>query len=168
MSLRKQLVRNFDEAELSGIDRPPLYDGGLSGRVIGPGMPGVAARDLGCSVDVLPPGKVGAPYHAHYAQEEMFVILEGEGTLRVAGERIPVRAGDVIDIPPGPQYPHQLINTGTGPLKYLSISTQQRPEVCEYPDSGKYLLITGDASGLAGRSRMHRADSALDYFDGEP
>ena len=37
----------------------------------------------------------------------MFIILEGSGTLRVAGEMLPIRQGDVIFIPPGPEYPHQ-------------------------------------------------------------
>ncbi|MFD2454135.1 cupin domain-containing protein [Ideonella paludis] len=30
----------------------------------------------------------------------MFVILQGQGHLRVAGELLPVTAGDVITIPP--------------------------------------------------------------------
>jgi len=136
--------------------------------VIGPRVAGCAARDLGASIDIVAPGKASCPYHLHYAEEEMFIILEGEGTLRVAGERIPVRAGDIIDIPPGPEYPHQIINTSNSPLKYLSISTQKRPEVCEYPDSSKYLLMTGDQRGIVAGGRMHRAETDLDYWDGEP
>jgi uncharacterized cupin superfamily protein len=98
----------------------------------------------------------------------MFVILEGQGTLRVAGEEIAIAAGDVIGIPPGPEYPHQIVNTSDAPLKYLSISTQEHPEVCEYPDSGKYGVFTGADGPLVQRRRLHRADSALDYWDGEP
>jgi uncharacterized cupin superfamily protein len=98
----------------------------------------------------------------------MFVILEGCGTLRVAGEMIPIRAGDVIDIPPGPEYPHQIINTSDAPLKYLSISTQDVPEICEYPDSGKYLAYTLEKGPLLDRGRMRRPDTDLDYWDGEP
>ena len=110
----------------------------------------------------MAPGKRSCPYHYHLAQEEMFVVLEGAGSLRVAGELLPVRAGDVIFIPPGPQYPHQLINTSDAPLKYLSISTQERPELCRYPDSGK----TG---GFAeGHRLMQREAANLDYWDGEP
>lgn len=84
----------------------------------------------------------------------MFALLDGEGTLRVAGEMIAVRAGDVIDIPPDPEYPHHIINTGTVPLRDLPISTQNNPEVCEYPGSGKCALYTRKAAGLvAGRRR---------------
>jgi uncharacterized cupin superfamily protein len=74
-----------------------------------------------------------------------------------------IRAGDVMFIPAGPEYPHQIVNTSNAPLKYLSISTQEEPEICEYPDSGKYGVWS--ASGFSARQR--RATD-LDYWDGEP
>ncbi|MEI8030856.1 MAG: cupin domain-containing protein [Comamonadaceae bacterium] len=92
----------------------------------------------------------------------MFVVLEGEGTLRVAGEMLSLRAGDVIFIPCGPQYPHHILNTSHADLKYLSISTQERPEVCEYPDSDKIGVLT------QGTTFMQRRRAGLDYWDGEP
>ncbi|GIL05871.1 MAG: auxin-binding protein [Betaproteobacteria bacterium] len=167
--LRAKLVRNVDEVELKTSQRgTPLYEGVRFGAVIGPRVAGTAARKLGASVDILPPGKVTCPYHFHYAQEEMFVILEGEGSLRVAGEMLPIRAGDVISIPPGPEYPHHIVNTSNAPLKYLSISTQETPEICEYPDSGKYAAFAREKGPLLDGGRMHRPDSDLDYWDGEP
>jgi uncharacterized cupin superfamily protein len=166
-SLREKLIRNFNEIGLEESTRAPLYDGSRSGSVAGKRARTVATK-LGAGVDIVPPGKRSCPYHFHYAQEEMFVILEGEGTLRVAGEMIPIRAGDVIGIPPGPEYPHQIINTSNAPLKYLSISTQEVPEVCEYPDSGKYLAYSRTKGPLLDGGRMHRSDTDLDYWDGEP
>ena len=165
-SLRDKLIRNFNEVGLETSARAPVYDGTRSGGVAGP-RAGTVAQKLGAGFDIVPPGKRSCPYHFHYAQEEMFVILEGEGTLRVAGEMIPIRAGDVIDIPPGPEYPHQIINSSDAPLKYLSISTQEFPEICEYPDSGKYLAYTRTLGPLLQGGRMHRADTDLDYWDGE-
>jgi uncharacterized cupin superfamily protein len=156
-SLRDQLIRNVADVKLERQLRDPLYDtrcGGVSD--------GTAATKLGAGYDVLAPGKRSCPYHFHHAQEEMFVILEGEGTLRVAGEMLPVRAGDVVFIPPGPQYPHQFINTSAAPMKYLSISTQERPEICEYPDSGKVNAYT------KGARLLQRPGNNLDYWDGEP
>jgi uncharacterized cupin superfamily protein len=166
--LRAKLIRNIDEVEFDTSTRAPLYDGGRSAGVIGPRVAGSVARKLGAAIDVLPPGRRACPYHFHYAQEEMFVILEGEGTLRVAGEAIPIRAGDLVAIPPGPEYPHQIINTSDAPLKYLSISTQEYPEVCEYPDSGKYFAFARPKGPLLQGGRMHRPDTDLDYWDGEP
>ena len=165
--LRRKLIRNVDEVGFDTSTRAPLYDGGQSASVIGPRVAGAAARKLGAAIDILPPGKRACPYHFHCAQEEMFVILEGEGTLRVAGEMVPIRRGDVISIPPGPEYPHHIINTSNAPLKYLSLSTREFPEVCEYPDSGKYMAYTSQDGPLLGRGKLHRADSALDYWDGE-
>lgn len=102
------------------------------------------------------------PYHYHLAQEELFVILEGEDSLRAAGEMLPVRAGDVVFIQPGVEYPHQFINSSDAPMKYLSISTQEHPELCGYPDSDK----------LAAYAKGHRLivprDASVDYWAGEP
>ena len=161
-SLADKLIRNFNDVPLKRYLREPLYDG--EGARL---APGTAARKLGASIDIVPPGKRVCPYHLHHAQEEMFVVLEGTGTLRVAGEMLPIKAGDVIFVPPGPEYPHQLINTSDAPLKYLSVSTMEDPEICEYPDSGKYLaegsLRSGEPFEVIDRRR-----ASLDYWDGEP
>lgn len=156
-ALRRQLIRNVDEVTLEHQQRAPLYD-----TMCGSLTDGLAARKLGAGIDVLAPGKRGCPYHYHLAQEEMFVILEGAGTLRVAGEMLPVRAGDVIVIPAGPEYPHQLVNTSNAPMRYLSLSTQERPEVCVYPDSGKIGAFAKDHRLVA------RPGDSLDYWHGEP
>lgn len=161
-ALRERLIRNFDDIEKTRERREPLYDS-LCTRLAG----GTEARKLGISIDIVAPGMRSCPYHFHYAQEEAFVILEGEGSLRVAGEMLPLRAGDTVFIPPGPQYPHQIINTSAAPLKYLSISTREKPEVVEYPDSGKYLAMAGEP-GPQAFARMHRERDDLDYWDGEP
>ena len=164
--LRQALIRNFNELELSTMDRAPHYDGSQGASVIGPkaGLPG---RKIGCGIDIVPPGKRSCPYHFHYAHEEVFIVLEGHGTLRVAGEMVPIKAGDVISIPPGPEYPHHLLNTSDAPLKYLSLSTLEFPEVCEYPDSNKYMAYTRTDGPLLQRGRMHRVETDLDYWDGE-
>ena len=155
--LRSRLIRNHETAELTPFVRGTLYESlGASFTA------GLAARDLGVSVDVVPPGKCACPYHLHHAEEEMFIVLEGSGTLRVAGERLPLVRGDIVTIPAGPEYPHHIVNTSDAPLKYLSISTRRQPEVCEYPDSGKVNAFSN------GRLLIHRKAESLDYWDGEP
>jgi uncharacterized cupin superfamily protein len=160
--LASLLIRNIGDVELEHMQRPPLYDS-QGARL----SEGTAARKLGASVDILAPGMRGCPYHLHHTQEEMFVVLEGEGTLRVAGELLPIRTGDVIFIPSGPEYPHQIINSSEAPLKYMSISTMERPEVCEYPDSGKF-LVKGSQQGCDTLRVIGRSEQSLDYWDGEP
>ena len=117
-------------------------------------------------MDIVPPGKQSCTCHFHHAQEELFIVLEGEGTLRVAGERLPIKAGDVITIPPGPEHPHHILNTSNAPLKYLSISTKEYPEVCEYPASGKVLAMS-PVDGRSTLRSMHHKAEAVDYWDGE-
>jgi len=162
LSLRETLVRNFDLVQMPREQREPLYDT-MCARLAA----GTVADKLGASIDIVAPGKRACPYHFHHAQEEMFVILEGEGTLRVAGEMLPIARGDVIFIPPGPQYPHQIINSSNAPLKFLSISTRETPEVVEYPDSGKFLAYAKHG-GETPFDQIQRTGDSLDYWDGEP
>ena len=161
--LRAKLIRNFNEVPLTRETREPLYDS-MGARL----ARGTAALKMGASIDVLEPGKRGCPYHLHHAQEEMFIVLEGHGTMRVAGEMLAVKAGDIVFVPPGPEYPHQMINTSDAPLKYLSISTKDMPEVCEYPDSNKVLTYASAEGNAPGFARMNRLDTNLDYWEGEP
>ena len=162
-ALRQKLIRNFDAVPKQRELRPPLYDTECAR--LGAGT---AANALGMSIDILAPGMRGCPYHLHHAEEEAFVVLEGRGTLRVAGELLEIQAGDVAFLPPGPDYPHQILNTSDAPLKYLSISTRDSPEIVEYPDSGKYLASARRDGEPHGFSGMHRAKDDLDYWDGEP
>ncbi len=161
-ALAVSLIRNLNDAPLERLLREPHYDS--TGTRL---ARGTAARKLGASIDTLAPGKLGCPYHLHHAQEEMFVVLEGEGTLRVAGEMLALRTGDVVFIPPGPEYPHQIINTSGATLRYLSVSTQETPEICEYPDSGKFLAEAKDGTGSA-FDVIHAKGENLDYWEGEP
>jgi uncharacterized cupin superfamily protein len=160
-SLRDLLIRNLDEVVKQHKVREPHYDSQRAHLA-----EGTAAKKLGASVDVLAPGKRICPYHLHHAQEEMFVVLEGSGTLRVSGEMLPLKKGDVVFIPAGPEYPHQIINTSNAPLKYLSISTQEEPEICEYPDSGKF-MAEGSLRSRKPFEVIQRSGESLDYWDGE-
>jgi uncharacterized cupin superfamily protein len=97
----------------------------------------------------------------------MFLILEGEGELRFGSERFPIRKHDVIACPPGgPEVAHQIINTGTTPMRYLALSSLVDVETCEYPDSGKISVVAGPR-GATWVRKMFRAESAVDYYDRE-
>jgi uncharacterized cupin superfamily protein len=127
----------------------------------------IGARQLGYNLTVLPPGKVQCPFHVHRAEEEMFLILEGEGELRFGDKRYPLRKHDVIACPAGgPEVAHQIINTGTIPMRYLALSTLAEVEICQYPDSGKVSAVAG-RHGESGLRKIFRAETAVDYYDGE-
>jgi uncharacterized cupin superfamily protein len=155
--LHALLVRNVDRCATDHFVKGTLYES--VGTSFTAGLP---LKDIGIAVDTVPPGKRCAPYHLHHAEEEVFFVLQGRGTLRVAGEELPIEAGDLVCIPAGPAYPHHILNTSDAPLKYLSISTLRKPEVCEYPDSGKVNAFSN------GRILIQRKAASLDYWDGEP
>jgi uncharacterized cupin superfamily protein len=117
---------------------------------------------LGINVTRVEPGKTAYPFHSHRCNDELFFILSGYGELRLGDSRHAVAPGDIIGCPiGGPQTAHQLINTSTEPLHYLSISSNLDPDVCEYPDSAKVGVWVKDYGYLT------RSDAAVDYWDGE-
>ena len=129
------------------------------------------SRKLGYNVAVIPPGKRAFPYHAHRGNEEMFFILEGEGSVRIDGQTHRLRTGDFISLPPGRDSAHQIVNDSKGPLRYLAVSTMELPEVVEYPETGKYGLMAGTSGGRppTADSIRHftRVKDGVDYWDGE-
>lgn len=128
---------------------------------------GIGARKLGYNLTVLPPGKAQCPFHSHRAEEEMFLILAGEGELRFGTQRYRIRANDVIACPTGgPEVAHQIINTGSADLRYLSLSNLADLEVCEYPDSHKVLTCANEP-GTPALRKMVRAETNVDYYDRE-
>lgn len=154
-------------AEVALQPRPPQYrpTGAAAERFdarmarLGPLL---GLSQLGCSVVEVPPHRRAFPFHSHRAEEELFVVLEGEGQLRLGEAVHPVRAGDVIGCPcGGPETAHQLINTGTRTLRYLAISSRAEVEICQYPDSGKLGVYAGDFHAFA------RENAPVDYWDDE-
>jgi uncharacterized cupin superfamily protein len=156
-----QRVVNVDELQLEHGTKGAKFEW-RSARI----GPKVGAKDLGYSYDVLPPGKAGCPFHSHHAEEEMFFIVKGTGTLRYGNETRKVRAGDVICCPTGgPDTAHQLVNDSKEDLAFLSISTMAAAEVCEYPDSSKIGAFGGKSPSRL--KHMSPADGGIDYWKDE-
>ena len=132
--------------------------------LLGPLRDKLGMKQIGCTVVELDPGKRAWPYHLHYGQEELFVILEGEGSIRYDGEQHRIRAGDVIFTPTGPGTAHQIVNTSDARLRYLALSSTAVPEVCYYPDSDKFGSYFGEQ---AGDTFIGRGADAAGYWDGE-
>src|SRR5450432_239605 len=167
-------VINIDEIELR--QRPVTYAAPRAAAArfdarMGEIATHVGAPKLGYNVTAVPPGKRAFPLHNHRVNEEMFFILEGSGEVRIGAQTHPIRTGDIIACPPGgPENAHQIINTGDADLKYLAVSTMEYPEICDYPDSGKFLVAEqqrGADGNVRGFRHIGRADTAVDYWDGE-
>jgi uncharacterized cupin superfamily protein len=125
---------------------------------------------LGIGYGEVPPGKSSCPFHNHHVEDEAFIILEGRGTYRYGPNRHDVGPGDVLGAPAGgPETAHTLIKTGTETLKYISVSSMAPTEICEYPDSGKFLAKTrAEIGGKADFRFIGRVGDTADYWAGEP
>ena len=107
-------------------------------------------------VDIEPNAK-GFPMHCHSAEEELFVVLEGSGTVTVGTEDAVVRRGSLLARPAGTRLAHGF-RAGPQGLSYLVFGNHDTNDICFYPDSGK-LSIRG--VGVIGRIEQ------VDYWDGE-
>ena len=133
---------------------------------------GLKTSKLIASQYEIPPGKASWPYHYHFANEEMFYILEGEGEMRTKDGVVPVKAGDFFRFPVGEEGAHQLINTsGDKNLKYLDFGTTIEPDLVIQPDSQKIGIFAGGApcqdKSIRTLWNYYRLGTELDYLDGE-
>jgi len=111
----------------------------------------------------VPPGKLHNPPHCHSAEEEIFVVTAGEGTLELwsrgtdGPEEHAVRRGSVVSRPAGTGVAHAF-RAGEEGLSFLAYGTRDPRDVTYYPRSGKVSLR---GVGVIGRLDV------LDYWDGE-
>jgi uncharacterized cupin superfamily protein len=117
----------------------------------------------------IQPGHLGTPPHCHSEEEEVFVVLAGDGTLELwpspraaqngaQREGHAVRAGSVVARPPATRIGHTL-RAGPNGITYLVYGTRRPNDICYYPRSNK---ISWRGVGVIGRIEH------LDYWDGEP
>src|SRR5215210_1719512 len=116
----------------------------------------------------LEPGARGSVPHCHSGEEQIFVMLDGDGTLQLwpsprpkspaEREEIPIRAGHVVARPPGTRVSHSF-RAGPNGLTMLTYGTRRANDMCWYPRSKK---IFWRGLGVIGRIEV------LEYDDGEP
>ena len=111
----------------------------------------------GISHMTIQAGGTGYPPHCHSAEEELFVVLEGEGVLVLGDEEHPVRRGSVVSRPAATRVAHSF-RAGESPLTYLAYGTREPNVVVYYPRSNK---ISFRGVGVIGRIEK------LDYWEGE-
>jgi uncharacterized cupin superfamily protein len=103
-------------------------------------------------------GVTSGPLHAHSAEEEIFVVLDGAGTFEIwPEEQQAVRKGSVVAVPPGSGVAHTF-RGGEGGLTFLAWGTREPNDICWYPRSRKMFWR---GVGVIGRIEE------LDYWDGE-
>jgi mannose-6-phosphate isomerase-like protein (cupin superfamily) len=78
------------------------------------------AQDLGGILGLLPPGIPGT-LHYHKRRESILFIISGEGVELVDDKETPIRAGDILFIPPGEK--HTVLNRSDKEIRYLEFFT---------------------------------------------
>jgi uncharacterized cupin superfamily protein len=117
----------------------------------------LGSRQAGLRHLFVEPGALTYPPHCHSTEEELFVVLDGEGTLLLGDEEHPVRTGSVVARPPATGVAHAL-RAGDEPLTLLAYGTREHSDICFYPRSGKVSI-----RGIGAIFRVQR----VDYWDGE-
>jgi uncharacterized cupin superfamily protein len=121
-------------------DVPAVFDGRV--RRVGKAAGAVAT---GLNHALLSAEQRGALAHCHSMEEELFVVLDGDGVLELWGrgeqspEEHPLRAGDVVSRPAGTGVAHAIRPGGQG-ITYLAYGTREPADMCFYPQSGSVSL----------------------------
>jgi len=155
---RDGLVLNVDEAVAQELSR------GDCQRIMRD-LAGERSRVSGVCHMTVAAGKIAFPPHVHTAEEEVFVVLGGEGELELwdcrssesSPERAPLRPGSVVCRPAGSGVAHAL-RGGEGGMTYLAYGERNPASISYYPRSNKISLR---GAGVIGRLLP------LDYWDGE-
>jgi len=121
---------------------------------------------LGLSLWEVAPGEAAYPYHFHYAEEELVIVLQGRPSLRTSSGWRELAEGEVVAFLRGEAGGHQLVNRTNETVRFLALSTSGEPDIVSYPDSGKLGAFERRPQG-EGLRAMFRAGDAVDYYDGE-
>ena len=169
---RPPTIVNVDDVEAVTVERPRVV---RTRRNLGRAAGSVTT---GIQHVLVAPGKESAPAHCHSLEEEIFVVLDGDGVLVLGGpqtpggsgqagqppghpgqgeQETPVRPGHVISRPAGTGVAH-MFRAGDSGLTYLAYGMRHSGDVCYYPRSNKIAF-----RGLGFVGRLER----LDYWDGE-
>jgi uncharacterized cupin superfamily protein len=148
---RPPTILHLDSVPVTGREHGRVFN---TRRDFGDNM---GAETTGLGHLVVPPGKRSYPMHCHSAEEEMFVVLEGDGFLLLGDERHAVRPGHVISRPAGTGVSHAF-EAGDEELAFLAYGTREPNDIAYYPDSSKV--------SFRGVNLIARVE-ALDYWDGE-
>jgi uncharacterized cupin superfamily protein len=126
------------------------------------------AERLGASLFQLEPGESAFPYHFHFGNEELLVVLSGRPSLRTPAGWRELEEGELVAFPVGEAGAHQVANRGDSRVRILMVSEMVGPDVVVMPDSGK-VQARERAPGAVdtGLWQIFRSDDAVDYLEGE-
>jgi len=120
---------------------------------------------VGASLWKLPPGEAAYPYHFHYSDEEIVIVLDGRPSLRTPEGIRQLEEGEAVRFPTGEEGAHQILNPTDREVRFLAVSSHGRPDVVVYPDADKISASERRPDGEGLRTFFRRSD-AVGYWDG--
>ena len=151
LAARPRTIVAFDAVEPSVQDRGPVH------RTRRDLARAAGSRLSGLQHVTIAPGRRSSVRHCHSHDDEIFVVLNGDGVLLLGDEREPVTRGTVVSRPPGTGVAHAF-EAGDEGLVLLAYGTRDPADTCWYPDSRK---LSFRGVGVIARVEP------LDYWDGE-
>jgi len=96
----------------------------------------VGSDKIGLMIQTIAPGKRSSRRHRHLFQEELLIVMAGNGHLLHGDERIPVAAGACVCYRAGDADAHAFENSGDQDLVIWAFGNRFTYEVALYPDEG--------------------------------
>jgi uncharacterized cupin superfamily protein len=96
----------------------------------------VGSKTIGLLIQTIAPGQFSSRRHKHVYQEEILIVMSGEGLMHHGDERIPLRPGDCICYLPEDPEAHTFENTGTSDAVIWAFGNRFNHEIALYPDQG--------------------------------
>ncbi|MGB8454275.1 MAG: cupin domain-containing protein [Anaerocolumna sp.] len=120
------------------------------------------SQKLYVNIDKVPSQAFSTKYHSHSQQEEFFLILEGQGILRLNDNEYSIKKGDFIAKPAGRNIAHTFYNSSDEILEILDVGTVEKEDTCYYPDEEIFLVKSnGDAN-------VFKKDSNITEWKSDP
>ena len=120
---------------------------------------------IGLSLFEVLPGEAAYPYHWHFGEEELLIVLAGTPSLRTPAGWRDLEQGEVVSFLVGEDGAHQIANRTREPVRFLAFSNQVH-DIVVYPDSDKVGTFERRPEG-GGLFALFRREDSVDYLEGE-
>ncbi|MGA8744849.1 MAG: cupin domain-containing protein [Solirubrobacterales bacterium] len=106
------------------------------------------------------------PWHFHYCDEEVVIVLSGQPSLRTPDGVRDLKEGEAVRFGLGEEGAHQILNPTDRPVRFLALANNSPADIVVYPDSDKISVVERRPEGGGVRFTFRR-EEAVDFWDGE-
>jgi uncharacterized cupin superfamily protein len=126
----------------------------------------LGSEAVGASLWKLPPGEAAYPFHFHFSDEEIAIVLSGRPSLRTPAGVRQLEQGEAVRFERGEAGAHQIFNPTDEEVRFLAVSSHGAPDIVVYPDSNKIGASERKPDG-GGLHAFFDRDDEVDYWQSE-